>query len=174
MINLLMLAVWPTLISREPLGEPVQIAGLSVQSWFVYEPSDRVQQQLVQADCLVLPVTSTTSWQCLTNEVMYTWDYSVQPSIWSESRRLEEQTQQHISWNGVHMSVDVNRTPLYQLYHQTRQQARSEGAQVYLNQQFQKAFVWAWWQRGLDITVTGWQDEEGISHLLRVERNRQP
>lgn len=174
MISLFALAVWPALLSREPLGEPVHIVGLSVQSWLVTEPFDWVQQQLSEADCLLLPEVKVGQWQCLTENVMYTWDYSVQPSIWSESRRRETPSQQTMSWQGVDIHVDTTRQPLYQLFQRVRQEAQAAGANVYLEQQFQGAFVWAWHQQGLDITVTGWRDEEGSSHLLRVERLKQP
>ena len=171
MTSLFILTVWPALIGREVVADPVNVAGLSVQSWFVQAPVEVVSEHLANADCLVLPETHTAKWQCLTSEVIYTWDYSTQPSIWSESRRQEEPSQQHISWEGVDIQIDTNRQPLFQLYHQTRKQAESPGARVYLKQQFGRSFVWSWYQQGVDITVSGWRDDEGNSHLLRVERS---
>lgn len=169
MTSLLFISIWPALLSRELLNESVEIAGLSVKTWFVEEPNTRVQKHLNQAECLVLPEVKVGTWQCLTSNVIYSWDYSVQPSVWSESRRTGNPHKPYrIHWNGVEMTVETNRQALFLIYRQVQQEAT--GSHIYLEQQFQGSFVYGWKRAGRDYVVSAWRNDDGSNFIVRLNR----
>lgn len=177
--SLLFLSIWPTFLARELLSEPVVLMGLEVSHWLVNVPVTEVQAALPQKTCLPLPQVQEHVWQCLTKEVLYSWDYSAQPSLWSESRQVKVAGQaaqnnlsagQHISWQGADIYVTFRQEPLFLLHHQVQQEAYRQADQVYLAQQYQGAFVYAWYVGQTEHLVSAWRHEEGYTLFLRLER----
>ncbi|MCO4321766.1 hypothetical protein [Aliidiomarina quisquiliarum] len=174
MTSLFLISIWPAVLSRELLIEPVEVMGLSVQSWFSEEPNDRIKAQLKNASCLVLPEVQYDTWQCLTAEAIYSWDYSVQPSIWSESRRVGDPNKPYqLQWGAGELTVESSRQALYRIYYQVRQEAHVAGANIYLEQQFQGAFVYGWKRNGRDYVVTAWRNDDGNVLIVRLDREEQ-
>lgn len=171
MTSLFLLSIWPVALSRELLMEPVEVMGLRVQSWLTDEPTPEVQQHLKHADCLVLPAAEKDHWHCLTSDVMYSWDYSVQPSVWSESQRLAQSANPtEINWQGGALTVTTSQQALFVIYHQVRREAQSPGAQIYLEHQYQGAFVYGWYFDGRDHVVSAWRNDNGSSYVVRLYR----
>lgn len=171
MTSLFLLSIWPVELSRELLMEPVEVMGLSVQSWLINEPVTQVHEYLKHADCLVLPPAEQQHWHCLTSEVMYSWDYSVQPSVWSESERLGVTANpSEMKWQGGALSVTTSQQALFVIYHQVRQEAQSPGSHIYIEQQYQGSFVYGWYREGRDHVVSAWRNDNGSSYVVRLNR----
>ncbi len=174
MTSLFLLSVWPVLLSRELLVEPVEVMGLSVQSWITEEPNSRIHAQLKNAQCIVLPEVQLGTWQCLTAKVIYSWDYSIQPSIWSESRRVGDPNEPYqLRWQGAELSVETSRQALFGIYQQVRREVYVAGANIYLEQQFQGAFVYGWKRNGRDYVVSVWRNDDGNTLIVRLNREDQ-
>lgn len=171
MTSLFFISIWPALLSRELFMEPVETMGLSVQSWITTEPNTRIQAQLQNAKCLVLPEVQLDTWQCLTAEAIYSWDYSVQPSVWSESRRVDALTEPYqLRWANGALSIETSHQALFGIYHRVRQEAHVSGASIYLEQQFQGAFVYGWKLNGRDYVVSAWRNDDGNTLIVRLDR----
>lgn len=144
-IELLVLSLFPSALLREEVGEGVFVQNFYVQSWFVYEPINKVKRLLNDLDCVVLPDVQNKLWQCLTEQVIYSWDYRDYPSLWSETERTEQALKP--GWFvgvGHQVVVEEVNIPLYALYQKKRKELYNMHYKIVQDEVFSQGFALSW------------------------------